>query len=113
MSLKFYTCIWKWVLPAFILLVLLSSLGGPHSLIRIYSLRKYRDNIKEDILDLAKKNNFLRQKIQRLRNDPESIYRIAREELGLVKPGEIIYRYYKMQTLEKPGRIEEKKCPKY
>jgi len=113
MSLKLSTCIWKWVLPAFIVLVLLSFVGGPHSLIRIYSLRKYRDHIKEDILDLAKKNKLLRQKIQKLRNDPESIYRIAREDLGLVKPGEIIYRYYKMQSLEKPERIEKKKCPKY
>ena len=113
MSLKFSTCIWKWVFPAFIVLVLLSSFGGPHSLIRIYSLRKYRDHIKEDILDLAEKNKLLRKKIQGLRNDPEPIYRIAREELGLVKPGEIIYRYYKIKSLEKPGRIKEKKCPKY
>ena len=113
MFLKFTTCIWKWVLPAFIVTVLLSSLGGPHSLIRIYSLRKYRDHIKEDILDLANKNKLLRQKIKELRNDPEPIYQIAREELGLVKPGEIIYRYYKMENPEKPERIEEKKCPKY
>lgn len=113
MFLKFTTCIRKWALPAFIVLVLLSSFGGPHSLIRIYSLRKYRDHIKEDILDVAKKNKLLRQKIQRLRNDPEPIYRIAREELGLVKPGEIIYRYYKMQGLEKAERTEGKKCPKY
>jgi cell division protein FtsB len=113
MVVKFTACIWKGILPAFIVLVLLASFGGPHSLIRIYSLLKYRDHIKEDILDLAEKNKLLRKKIQGLRNDPESIYRIAREELGLVKPGEIIYRYYKIQNLEKPGRIEEKKCPKY
>lgn len=102
MFLKFTACIWKWGLPAFIVTVLLSSFLGPHSLTRIYSLRKYRDHIKEDILDLANKNKLLRQKIKKVQNDPEPIYRIAREELGLVKPGEIIYRYYKMQRLEKP-----------
>ena len=100
-------------MPAFIMLVIVSSLGGPHSLIRIYSLRKYRDGIKEDILDLSRKNKLLRKKIRKLRNDPEPIYRIAREELGLVKPGEIIYRYYKMQKDEKQERIEEKICPRY
>ena len=113
MDVKFYNYVWKWVLPAVVLLVLLSSLGGPHSLVQIYALRKYRDQMKEDILHLAENNTFLRQKIKRLRNDPEPIYRIAREELGLVKPGEIVYRYYKMHSPQKPERIKEKKCPEY
>ena len=102
MAVKFRICVWKWALPVFILLVLLSSFGGPHSLIRIYSLRKYQDQIKEEILGLSEKNKFLRQQIHKLRNDPEAIYQIAREELGLVKPGEIVYRYYKIQNTEKP-----------
>lgn len=113
MVLKFGSCIWKWVLIASVLLIVLSSLGGPHSLLRIYALRKYRDQIKEDILQLAQNNTLLRQKIQKLRNDPEPIHRIAREELGLVRPDEIVYRYYKMQSLEKPERIEKGKCPEF
>ena len=113
MFLKFCTCVWKWFLLVFLLAVLLSSLSGPHSLIHIYALRKYRDEMKEDILHLAKKNTHLRQRIQKLRNDPEPLYRIAREELGLVKPGEIVYRYYKMHCFEGAERIKGKKCPEY
>ena len=88
----------KWILPCLAVgLVLLSSFKGPYSIMSIYRFRKQRDRIKSDILQLSEENNLLRQEIEKLRSDPECIARIAREELGLVKPGEIIYRYHHQQ----------------
>lgn len=35
----------------------------------------------------------LRDKQQRLLNDPRFVEKIAREELGLAKPGEVVYKF--------------------
>ncbi|MEW5801563.1 MAG: septum formation initiator family protein [bacterium] len=104
---KYVTSFRKWILPALVAgLVLFSSFKGPYSLWNMYQFRKQRDRIKSDILRLTEENELLRQEIQRLHSDPECISRIAREELGLVKPGEIIYRYHHQQ-LQK-GKREKK-----
>lgn len=41
---------------------------------------------------LAEENERLRHQIDALKNDVDAIEDIAREELGMVKPGEIIIR---------------------
>lgn len=41
---------------------------------------------------LRKENQALRRDVRRLRDDPESLRRVARDELGLVDPGEIVIR---------------------
>jgi cell division protein FtsB len=95
---KYRLCFRKWIFPCLAVgVVLLASFKGPSSLWRIYQFRKQRDQIKSDILQLSEENKLLRQDIQKLRTDPECVSRIAREELGLVKPGEIIYRYHHQQ----------------
>jgi cell division protein FtsB len=35
----------------------------------------------------------LNREVESLRNDPAAIERIARDELGLVKPGEVIFQF--------------------
>ena len=39
---------------------------------------------------LRVENASLRRDVRRLRTDPEAIVSVARDELGLVKPGEIV-----------------------
>ncbi len=40
---------------------------------------------------LTEENERLDRQIRRLRNDPQAIERIAREEMKLARPGEVIY----------------------
>ncbi len=40
---------------------------------------------------LAEQNDALRREINALRNDPDALERAAREELGYIKPGEIVF----------------------
>ena len=42
---------------------------------------------------LQRENEALRERIYRIRNDDRYLEKIAREELGLVRPGEIVYRF--------------------
>jgi len=48
------------------------------------------DQVNADITSLAQENESLRKNIDKLRSDPATIERIAREQLKLVKPGEIV-----------------------
>ncbi len=96
MTIKF----WKWFIIVGILVVLYSSLVGPNKLSKIYALRKQREQLKEDILTLKQKNELLREEINELQSNPDVICRIAREQLGLVKPGELVYRYYQIPNIK-------------
>ncbi|MEW6381003.1 MAG: septum formation initiator family protein [bacterium] len=106
MSQSRLSCIWRYILLILAVgLLVFSALEGRYSLMRIYRFRKQRDQIKRDILQLSEENQALRKEIETLRSDPEYIARIAREDLGLAKPGEIIYRYHQLQThKEKPAQ---------
>ncbi len=61
-------------------------------------LRKARRN-EQEAARLARENEALEQRVARLRRevkalqgDPAALERAAREELGYVKPGEIVYK---------------------
>lgn len=49
--------------------------------------------LEERIRALEEDNSRLREEIEALKNDPLYIEKIARKELGLVRPGEIIYKF--------------------
>jgi cell division protein FtsL len=53
-----------------------------------YQVRREASRLARERDDLRKQNAQLREEI-RLLNTPEYIERIAREQLGLVKPGEV------------------------
>ena len=56
-------------------------------------------------LILEKENHQLYQEIIQLRNDPIAIERLARQELGLVKEGELIFQFLPpVSTNEPPSR---------
>lgn len=47
--------------------------------------------LKERNQRLSDDNTRLRREVEALRDDPRALERAAREELGLVKPGEIVF----------------------
>ncbi|MBL8936551.1 MAG: septum formation initiator family protein [Archangium sp.] len=48
-------------------------------------------SLKERNQRLSDDNARLRREVEALRDDPRALERAAREELGLVKPGEIVF----------------------
>lgn len=55
---------------------------------------------------LQKENEKLRERIHRLRHDNLYLEKTAREELGLVRPGEIVYRFASAQSKQRTaGRL--------
>ena len=58
---------------------------------RYLSLRQDVDSIHERNRALTEQNEQLMREINALRNDPAALERAAREELGFIKPGELVF----------------------
>jgi cell division protein FtsB len=78
---------------ALLLGLLLVSLSGEGSLIRLYRLSRQRSVLLEEIERLQAENARLRREVGALRQEETRIEEIARLRLGLVRPREVIYRF--------------------
>ena len=83
---------------SFLLLVLCGiiliwvSFIDTYSLWARYKLNERYDDLKVKTEQLESDTKLLKQKIDNLSNDPALLERIAREEYGMKKEGEIIYK---------------------
>jgi cell division protein FtsB len=81
-------------LAAVLLLALVvASLVGNRGLVRVYQMHQTRVALEREIAQLTASNTALAEEVRALRTDPTRIEAIAREELGLVKPGELVYEF--------------------
>jgi cell division protein FtsB len=64
---------------------------GANGLLTLRQKRHEYNSMIRKIQQLKKENQELQEQIQGLRSDPETIGRFAREELHMVRPGEVIY----------------------
>jgi cell division protein FtsB len=62
------------------------------------------EQIERQIGTLNEQNQALSGQVNSLKSDPKAIERIAREEMGLARPGEIIY---KLPESGKPGDSQD------
>ncbi|MBI5967081.1 MAG: septum formation initiator family protein [Deltaproteobacteria bacterium] len=69
------------------------TLFGGRDLMQIYQLRAEWDKIKAANVRLREENQKLAEQIERMKHSKEEVEKIAREELGLVRKGEIIYHF--------------------
>ena len=75
------------------LYLLIPLLLGDMGIVHWLKLRQLRRQLLGGIESLSAQNRELGREIERLRSDPEMIERIAREQLGLVRPGELVYKF--------------------
>lgn len=72
--------------------MLLLAVFDPHGALAVRQQRVKLAQVNAEVATLTAKNAELREEIDHLRSDEATIERIAREELGLVKPGEVVLR---------------------
>lgn len=82
-------------LVAFLFLMALLITFGNRGIIDNYLMSNRLSQLKMDNYDLAIQNRELGKKILLLRSDPAYIESIARNELGMVKKGDVVYRLAK------------------
>ena len=76
---------------ALALLLTWHVVNGRNGLTVWHKKRAEDRQLRHEIEDLQKENARLRDRIDHLKNDPDSIEREAREKLHYAKPGEVIY----------------------
>ena len=63
------------------------------SLPRYQSLRAELTRSESNSAQLAREVEQLKREVERLKEDPHAIERIARDDLGMVRPGELIFQF--------------------
>jgi cell division protein FtsB len=99
----------KWALyswASLIVLLLVYAVVGERGAIHLWRLQGEKLKLDEQNYRLQKDNEGLREKITRLRSDNFFLEKIAREELNLVRPGEVIYRFRDSESGEDESRAE-------
>ncbi|HKQ85336.1 MAG TPA: septum formation initiator family protein [Candidatus Acidoferrales bacterium] len=80
------------LLAAGMALLLISDVFGTHGVLAMRRSQKQAAEIQKRIEQLNQQNQQLEAKVKALKTDPEAVERIAREEMGLAKPGEYIFK---------------------
>jgi cell division protein FtsB len=91
----------------FATILVFNSLFGDMGLIQTIQTRRSAAALRRDVARLRSDNDRLMAEIQDLRHDPYRIETIAREELGLSRPGEIIFLFQDRSPAPPPANVTE------
>lgn len=73
-------------------LIAMHDVFGSHGLLAMRRTQTQIKQLRGEIDRLNQENNQLNKQVQALRTDPKAVERIAREEMGLARPGEMIFK---------------------
>jgi cell division protein FtsB len=82
------------VLLVAIAMVTISALFGEHGIPHLFALRAERQTLGQTAFALFQENARLREQITRLKTDDLYLEGLARRQLGLVRPNEVVYRFH-------------------
>jgi cell division protein FtsB len=82
-----------WVVAGILGLLLVAAVLGDNGVLQLWRLQAEVETLHRDVQALEAENDGLSRAISELRHDPATIERLAREELGLVRPGERVLRF--------------------
>ncbi|OGV98929.1 MAG: hypothetical protein A3I04_02120 [Nitrospinae bacterium RIFCSPLOWO2_02_FULL_39_110] len=80
---------------SFFIFLVIAAIFRDDGIIKIHQLNKKLDLLEWDIINMKKGNDRIKSEIHTLKRDPSYVEKIAREDLGLVKPGEIVFEFVK------------------
>ena len=69
---------------------LLLAVFNDHGLLAVHVQSQKLVSVQAEVSQITDENKQLSAEIKALRNDPTTIEKLAREELRLVKPGEVV-----------------------
>ncbi len=89
--------VWVWLFPMALLVLAIVSVPimvlEPRGLPRFRALESELRDIERDNEGLAHEVRRLDAEVRQLRADPAAMERIARDELGMVREGEIVFQF--------------------
>ncbi len=66
---------------------------GRSGLVRYMELKDKKSHLVQEIKEIEARNNRLRSDAKLLKEDPFYIEKFAREDLGMTKPDEYVFKY--------------------
>jgi len=92
-----------YLIGSLIVSLALVTIVGERGVLHLWRLRGEKSRIDEQNYRMQRNNEALRQKIVRVRQDDYYLEKLAREELNMVRPGEIVYRFSKSEARRAPS----------
>ena len=71
--------------------LLVGSLFGDRGILYLMAQRERAERLQREIEQMRAENGRLAAEIEALRRDPRAIERLAREQLGLARSGEVVF----------------------
>jgi len=91
------------VLAIFVVVLLVHDVFGTHGFLAMHHKQQEIQKVGAELNRLNKENAALEKDVKDLKTDPQTIRKIAREELGLAQPGEIIIKLPVQPAPESPA----------
>ncbi len=86
-----------WLMPFGLLVFAMFSVPvrilSEEGLPRYRSLKDQLTRLRDDNVALTQDIERLNREVKSLRNDPEAVERIARDELGMIREGELLFQF--------------------
>jgi len=87
-----------------LLALLVHDIFGAHGFFAMRRTQKEIEQIRDQIGRINEENKSLTDQVTSLKTDPKTIEHIAREEMGLARPGEMIFKIPETAGPGKPQR---------
>lgn len=88
------------LLGLLVLVMIVHDVFGTHGFLAMRRTQREIKKVQANLDKLSKENEALAQEVKDLKTDPRLIEKIARDDLGLARPGEVIIRIPQGQELE-------------
>src|SRR5260370_28687787 len=82
-----------------VLVLVVHDIFGDHGYLAMRRTQQEIEKVTKGLDQLNKENSELEQEVRELKTDPRKIEKIARDELGLARPGEVIIKIPRSQRL--------------
>jgi cell division protein FtsB len=78
-----------------LLVTVVLTVYGTRAVLKLSAMRREMDTMERDLVTLRARTEALTKTVEQLRNDPASIEKLAREDLGYVREGETVLKFPK------------------
>ena len=94
------------LLGLLLLALLVHDIFGTHGYLAMRRTQQEIKKVQADIDHLNRENVDLEEEVGELKSDPRKIEKIARDELGLARPGEVIIKIPQAQQLPQDSSVK-------
>jgi cell division protein FtsB len=92
--------------------LIIHEIFGAHGYLALRRQKQQYQALQQQIQDLKEQNQKLEKQIEGLKSDPHAIEKLARDQMHLARPGEIIYTLPDKDKSDSPASSAKDSPPK-